>query len=244
MRIRFTRAGYALAAGVAVTAMLGMSASAVGASVATFKPDATTACGASCTDYSFTVPGLSDILAAHSGLPIKNNIVRLVQGSNAASKEDFTKINEATVVPTYCTAMGQAQTGSVFTNNQCNLLVNDTLGAATTFELAFNPDNSGPSDLCTGAWGNSAPASGWKVRLEPCGVASDTVIIETATLPFGTAPAGTDWFISGGSDDFSRPLVLTNPGFAPSQVTWSTVNFNGGKAADEQQVVTTVGPFA
>jgi hypothetical protein len=244
MRIRFTRAGYALAAGVAVTAMLGMSVSAAGATVAMAKPDATTACGASCTDYSFTVPGLTDILAAHSGLPITNNIVRLVQGSNAASKEDFTRINEAPLTPTYCTTAGDAQTGSVFTNNQCNLLVNDGLTLATTFELAFNPDNSGPSPLCTGAWGNESPANGWKVRLEPCGVASDTVIIETATLPGGTAPAGTDWFISGGSDNFSRPLVLTNPGFAPSQVTWSTVNFNGGKASDEQEVVTTVGPFA
>jgi hypothetical protein len=244
MRIRFTRAGYAVAAGVAVTAMLGMSAaSAAGASVAKLKPDATTACGASCTDYSFTVPGPSDILAAHSGLAIKNNIVRLVQGSNAASKEDFTPTNEAAVVPTYCTTGGQAQTGSVFTNNQCNLLVNDGLSAAKTFELAFNPDNSGPSDLCIGAWDNGAPANGWKVRLEYCGVASDTVIIETATLPAGSAPAGTDWFISGASDNFSRPLVLTNPGFAPSQVTWTTVNFNGGKAADEQEVVTTTGPF-
>lgn len=243
MRIRFTRAGYALAAGVAVTAMLGTSASAVGASVAKVKPDATTACGAACTDFSFTVPGPSDILAAHWGLSIRNNIVRLVQGSDAASKEDFTRINEAPVTSTYCTTSGDAQTGSVFTNNQCNLLVNDGLSLATTFELAFNPYNSGPSDLCVGAWGNESPASGWKVRLEPCGVASDTVIIETATLPGATAPLGTDWFISGGSDNFSRPLVLTNPGFAPSQVTWSTVNLNAGKGADSQQVVTTAGPF-
>ncbi len=243
MRIRFTRAGYAVAAGVAVTAMLGMgAASAAGASIV--HPNATTACGAACTDYSFTVPGLSDILAAHSGLAIKNNIVRLVAGSNAAPKEDFTPVNEATVVPTYCNDTGQAETGSVFTNNQCNLLVNDGLGAAVTFELAFNPNNGGSEQLCVGAWDNSAPASGWKARLEYCGVGSDTVIIETATLPGGTAAIGTHWFISGASDNFSRPLVLTNPGFAPSQVTWTTVNLNGEKSADNQQVVITPGPAA
>jgi len=46
MRIRFNRAGYAVAAGVAVTAMLGMGAAAAGASVAKVHPNATTACGA------------------------------------------------------------------------------------------------------------------------------------------------------------------------------------------------------
>src|SRR5580692_783826 len=62
MRIRFTRAGYAVAAGVAVTAMLGMGASAAGASVSHAKPLASTACGAACSDASFQVPGPTDIL--------------------------------------------------------------------------------------------------------------------------------------------------------------------------------------
>ena len=115
MRIRFTRAGYAVAAGVAVTAMLGMgAASAAGAST---RPDATTACNAACSDAFFQVPGPTDILAAHSGLNISNDVVRLVQGSNAAPKEDFTRIDVGTVFPLYCTATGQAQTGSILTNN-------------------------------------------------------------------------------------------------------------------------------
>ncbi len=240
MRMRFTRVGYALAAGVAVTAMLGMSASAAVAGAA--HPDATTACGAACTDVSFAVPGPSDILAAHSGLAITNELVRLAQGSNAAPKEDFTDINVGAVVPTYCLTTGQAQTGSVFTNNQCHLLVDDGLGAATTFQLAFNPNNGGSEQLCIGAWGNKAPVSGAKVRLEPCGVAADTVIIETDTLPSGDTAVG-DWFINGGSDNFSTPLVLTNPGSAPSQVTWKTLNLNGQTAEDTQEVIFTAGPF-
>jgi hypothetical protein len=241
MRIRFTRAGYAVAAGVAVTAMLGMgAASAAGASVIT--PNATTACAAACSDASFQVPGPTDILAAHSGLNITNNVVRLVQGSNAASKEDFSRINVGTVFPLYCTATGQAQTGSIFTNNQCHLIFVAGLNLATTFEYAFNPNNGGPEDQCLGAWGNNAPASGWKIRLEPCGVAPDTVIISAGTLPGGSVSTG-NWWINGASDNYSNPLVATNPGTVPSQVTWTTIDLNGKHAADTQEVHTTAGPF-
>jgi len=240
MRIRFTRAGYAVAAGVAVTAMLGMGAAS--AAGATAGPAATTACGAACSDASFQVPGPTDILAAHSDLNITNNVVRLVQGSNAAAKEDFSRINVGTVFPLYCTATGQAQTGSIFTNNQCHLMFVAGLNLATTFEYAFNPNNGGPEDQCLGAWGNSAPASGWKIRLEPCGVAPDTVIISAGTLPGGSVSTGV-WWINGASDNYSNPLVATNPGTAPSQVTWTTIDLNGKHAADTQEVHTTAGPF-
>jgi hypothetical protein len=239
MRIRFTRAGYALAAGVAVTAMLGMSAAS--ASTAKVHPLATTACGVHCTDISFQVPGLTDILGAHSGLNIQNNVVRLVQGSNTAYKEDFTRIDVGTVVPLYCTATGQAQSGSVFTSNQCTLLVSAGLSLRTAFQVAFNPNNGGPENMCIGAWDNEV-ANGWKLRLEPCGEAPDTVMISTPKLNSGNTSTGV-WWINGASDNFSTPLVATNPGFAPSQPTWSTVDLNGKHAADTQEVHTTTGPF-
>jgi hypothetical protein len=242
MRIRFTRAGYALAAGVAVTAMLGMSAaSAAGASVARVRPDATTACGTKCTDVSFQVPGPTDILAVHSGLGIQNNVVRLVQGSNTAYKEDFTRIDVGTVFPLYCTATGQQQTGSVFTPNQCHLLFTAGLLGSTTFQMAYNPNNGGPETLCIGGWANEV-SNGWKLRLTPCGVAPDTVMISSAKLPGGNTSTGV-WWINGASDNFSTPLVATNPGFAPSQPTWSTVVLNGKHAADTQEVHTKAGPF-
>jgi len=243
MRIRFNRAGYAVAAGVAVTAMLGMgAASAAGASVTANKPEATTACNAACSDAFFQVPGPTDILAAHSGLNISNNVVRLVQGSNAAPKEDFTRIDVGTVFPLYCTVTGQAQTGSIFTDNQCHLLFTTGLLGATTFQYAFNPNNGGPEDMCLGAWGNNAPASGWKIRLEACGEAPDTVIISTPKLPGGNTSTGV-WWINGASDNYSNPLVATNPGNAPSQVTWTTIDLNGKHAADTQEVHTAPGPF-
>jgi hypothetical protein len=242
MRIRFTRAGYAVAAGVAVTAMLGMgAASAAGAAA---RPDASTACGAACSDASFQVPGPTDILGAHSGLNVTNNVVRLLQGSNASfnGKEDFTRIDVGTVFPLYCTATGQAQTGSIFTNNQCHLMSVAGLLGATTFQYAFNPNNGGPEDMCLGAWNNNAPASGWKIRLEPCGIAPDTVIISTPKLPGGNTSTGV-WWINGGSDNYSNPLVATNPGNAPSQVTWTEIDLNGKHAADTQEVHTKAGPF-
>jgi hypothetical protein len=243
MRIRFNRAGYAVAAGVAVTAMLGMgAASAAGASVTSNHPDATTACNAACSDASFQVPGSTDILAAHSDFNITNNVVRLVQGSDAYAKEDFTRVDVGTVFPLYCLATGQAQAGSIFTNNQCHLLSVAGLLAATTFQYAFNPNNGGPENECLGAWGNNAPVSGWKIRLEPCGAAPDTVIISTPKLPGGNTSTGV-WWINGASDNYSNPLVATNPGFAPSQVTWTTIDLNGKHAADTQEVHTAPGPF-
>ncbi len=239
MRIRFTRAGYAVAAGVAVTAMLGMSAAS--ASVGS-HPAATTACGAKCTDVSFQVPGPSWVLGAHSGLALPNNVVRLVQGSNTAYKEDFTRIDVGTVFPLYCTATGQAQSSeSLFTNNQCNLLFSAGLLGATTFQMAYNPNNGGNEQLCIGGWSNEV-SNGWKLRLTQCGVAADTVMISSPKLPGGNTSTGV-WWINGASDNFSTPLVATNPGFAPSQPTWSTVVLNGKHAADTQEVHTTAGPF-
>jgi hypothetical protein len=246
MRIRFTRAGYALAAGVAVTAMLGTSAASAGAAnrpVLRIK-NATNACSVHCTDVSFQNPGITDILGVHSGIATPNNVVRLLQGSNGASKEDFSRFNVSTVSPQYCQAppdTSVAQPGSVFTDRQCQLLTSAGLTGATTFELAFNPNNGGPENLCVGGW-NNAVANGWKTRLEYCGVAADTVLIETGKLPGGTVSTG-DWLINGGSDNFSNPLVLTSPGFAPSQPTWSTVDLNGKKAIDTQEVHLNPGPF-
>lgn len=242
MRIRFTRVGYAAAAGAAVAAMLAMSAGAASAHV---KPQATTACGSKCTDVSFEVPGPTWLLGAHSGIGLQNNVVRLVQGSNAAYKEDFTRIDVNTVSPQYCEAppnTSVAQPGSVFTNRQCQLLTSAGLSGATTFQFAYNPNNGGPETLCIGAFDNLAPASGWKLRLEPCGVAADTVMIATPKLPGGFTSTG-EWWINGASDNFSTPLVATSPGFAPSQPTWSTVILNGKKAADTQEIHTAPGPF-
>jgi hypothetical protein len=239
MRIRFTRAGYALAAGVAVTAMLGTSAAAANASTTPIR-NATNACSIHCVDVNFQNPGFRYILGAHSGLEIQNNVVRLLQGSNGAPKEDFRYTNTGTVVPLYCTLVGTS-VSSLFSNKQCQLLISSGLALAKTFSLAFNPNNGGTKQLCIGAW-NDQVANGWKLRLEPCGNAADTVLILTHKLPGGNTSTG-DWLINGASNNFLNPLVATSSGFGPSQPTWSTVNFNGNKAIDTQEVHLHAGPF-
>jgi hypothetical protein len=239
MRNRFKRASYAVAAGVTVAATIGLSA--VGASAAV-HPNATNACSFHCVDVSFQNPGLGDILAAHSGLAEVNNVVRLVPGSNGNSKSDFSRISVGTVVPLYCTATGHAQTGSVFTSNQCHLMILAGLGTASTFQLAFNPNNGGDESLCVGSWNNEPPVSGFKLRLEECGVAADTVLIRTPKIPGGNTGIG-DWLINGASDNFSTPLVATSTGMTNSQPTWSTVRLNGQHAVDTQETRFFPGPF-
>jgi hypothetical protein len=234
MRIRFTRAGYAVAAGIAATAMLGLSAAA-NASVAA-KPAATNACGRHCVNVSFVNPGRHYLLASHSGLNVKNNLIVLTHGSNGAAKEDFTEIRAGSVNSLYCDG-GTAI--AVFTDRQCQLLASAGLSTARTFQLAFNPNNGGPKNMCIGTWNNSTPVTDGKLRLVPCGVAADTVMILARRLPVGHTTAGY-WMINGGSDNFSNPVVATSNGSEPR---WETVDINGGRAVDTQEVRLTNGPF-
>ena len=66
-----------------------------------------------------------------------------------------------TVFPLYCTATGQAQTGSIFTNNQCHLMFVAGLSLATTFQYAFNPNNGGRR-ISASVPGATMSANGWK----------------------------------------------------------------------------------
>jgi hypothetical protein len=240
MHIRFTRAGYALAAGVAATAMLGLSAVAV---ASTSALAATNACGHKCIDLSFKVPGRSGILAAHSGYNLYNNSIRLLQGSNGAYKEDFSPQRLSKVSPLYCTKYGQAQPGSVFTSNQCALMKNAKLLYDTTYQLAFNPNNGGPENLCIGAWNNNSPINA-RMRLVTCGNSADTVLIVANRLPGGKIAAkGYYWLINGASSNFSNPVVATSAGYFPSDVRWEPVSFNGMRGIDTQEVTGKYGPF-
>ena len=241
MRNRFMRASYAVAAGVTVAATVGMSAMA--ASAAPVRPGATNACGANCVDTSFRNPGPFNILTVHSGIAEPNNVVRLTRGSNGASKQDFTRINVGTVNTLYCTAAGISLDPTIFTNRQCKLMQLAGLGGATTFQLAFNPNNGGDETLCLGAWDNQPPVSGFKLRLSECGVAADTVLIRTAKLPGGFVSGLGEWLINGASDNFSNPLVATSDGTSPSQPTWTTVQLNGKHGIDTQETRMTTGPF-
>jgi hypothetical protein len=225
---------YTLGAAVAAGAMAISGFAAAGA--------ATTACGKACYDIGFVDPGLgSAILASNSSAGAKGTQVRLVQGSDGLPTEDFVRVKLGTVVPTYCTATGQAQTGSLFTSVQCQLLVSDGYSNSETYEIAYSPDNGGPADECVGAT-SSNPGSA--VRLEPCGASAGTIVIPMRKLPDGRVSyTNSVWMVNGDSDNFSNPNVLTDNGTFPSDPTWAPVVFDGKRGIETQEVCATNGPY-
>ena len=225
---------YTLAAAAAAGVMAVSGFAAAGA--------ATTACGKACYDIGFVDPGLgAELLASNSLAGAKGTQVRLVQGSDGLATEDFVRIALGTVVPTYCTATGQAQTGSLFKPVQCQLLVADGYSASETYEFAFSPNNGGPEDECIGAT-SSKPGSA--VRLEPCGASAGTVVIPMRKLPDGRVSyTNSVWEVNGASDNFSNPNVLTDDGTYPSDPTWATVVYNGKHGIETQEVCATTGPY-
>jgi hypothetical protein len=225
---------YTLGAAAAAGAMAVSGFAAAGA--------ATTACGKVCLDIGFVDPGGSALLASNSLAGAKGTLVRLEQGSDGLPTEDFVEIKLGTVVPTYCTATGQAQTGSVFTADQCELLVADGYTTSSlTYEIAFSPNNGGPEDECIGA---TSPKPGSAVRLEPCGASAGTVLIAMQKLPGGRmSPTDSVWLVNGASDNFSNPNVLTSDGTYPSDPTWAPVVYNGKRGIDTQEVCGADGPY-
>jgi hypothetical protein len=226
--------GYALGATAAAAAIAMGGFTVAGA--------ATTACGKACFDVGFVNPGSgSAILASTSGRDTTGNLVRLLAGSNGLPSEDFAKIQVGTIVPTYCTAAGQAATGSLFTSQQCQLLVTEGYAKNQTYELAFNPNNGGLEDECIGA---ASARSGSQVKLEPCGASAGTVLIPIRKLPGGrVSQRGVVWVVNGASANLSNPNVLTSNGAYPSNPTWSQVAFNGRLGIDTQEVCSANGPY-
>jgi hypothetical protein len=203
---------------------------------------ATTACGKACYDIGFVDPGLgAELLASNSTAGAKGTLVRLVQGDDGLATEDFVRIPAGTVVPTYCTATGQAETGSLFTAVQCQLLVGDGYSKNETYEIAYSPDNGGPADECIGA---TSSKSGSLARLEPCGASAGTILIPVRKLPDGRVSyTNSLWMVNGASDNFSNPNVLTDNGTYPSNLTWSAVIYDGKRGIDTQEVCATNGPY-
>jgi hypothetical protein len=203
---------------------------------------ATTACGKVCYDIGFVDPGLGSVLlASNSAAGAKGTQVRLEEGNDGLATEDFVRIPAGTVVPTYCTATGQAETGSLFTAKQCQLLVADGYSANETYEDAYSPNNGGPENECIGATSSKA---GSAVRLEPCGASAGTVLIPMRKLPDGRVSyTNSLWMVNGASDNFSNPNVLTDDGAYPSNPTWAPVVFDGKHGIDTQEVCATNGPY-
>lgn len=224
----------AAAAGAVALAAVGLSAGAANAAAA--RPTATNACGSNCVNASFQEPGFKEVLKSWEGLNNTNNVISLRPESNSLPAEDFTAIDAGTIDGIYCNGTGQAQNGSLFTNNQCHALDQLGYGADQTWQAAFNPNNGGPETECIGAWDSQFPIpSGYKMRLVPCGVNADTVFILADNLPGGHSGPGI-WLVGGGSNNYSNPLVATVGNTDAYQVArWITVQFNGSHGIGTQE---------
>jgi hypothetical protein len=239
MRNRFARACSVLAAGVAVTSVIGLSAgSAASASV---RPAATPACGFNCFNLFSLVLGPRTIQNAYvpgdTGTGGKAGIeVNLNLASNTHPNEDFTGAQVGTLLD-FCPnfgGTGLSQTSYVCINYPSNYPV---------FESNWSPFGN-ESGLCTGS---KLPLnSGRETTLQPCGVNATTIWVgDLANSVIRGGRLYLPW-VNGASTTFSHALVLTvdpstrNP---INQLRVQSLNkLTGGAVADTQQFSFFFGP--
>jgi hypothetical protein len=195
---RFTRACYGLAAGVAVSTTLALTA--VGAASAStshsMRPDATPSCAFCLNPYNAKW-GPDEILKARNSAAFVGNGLKLDTASNSSPGEDwsFTDVN---TVP------------NLITEGLVSPLLANNFSGDTGFELQFAPYGV-LSGLCQGvadvAYNNE------RVTLQWCGNQNGALLGSTVwILGEGLAPPPYDGFlpiISGTTTNFSDPQVLS-----------------------------------
>jgi hypothetical protein len=198
MRNRVRRALYGLAAGVAVTTALGLTAAGT-ASAATAEPRvhpaATWSCGPTCINPYTQAYGPFFVLNVNNGLEHVGNKIDLFDASNYNEGQDWTIDLQGSVRRLYYYGLVSA-----------NLALH--YGHMPAFELEFTPLGI-ESGLCQGTAGTAV--NGEKVSLQTCGNDSRTIWV----LDFRDAPIVSGIYvpvIAGSDTNFSDPQVLTAPG--------------------------------
>jgi len=196
MRNRVRRALYGLAAGVAVTTALGLTAAGT-ASAATHhvKPNATWSCGVTCINPYTQAYGPFFVLNSNNARWVVGNKLDLFDASNYNPGEDWTIDLQGSVRHLY-------NLGLVSANLRLHY------GHMPAFELEFTPLGV-ESGLCQGTAGTAV--SGEKVSLQWCGNDSRTIWV----LDFRDAPIVSGIYvpvIAGSDTNFSDPQVLTASG--------------------------------
>jgi hypothetical protein len=239
MRNRLARACSVLAAGVAVTSVMGLSAA--GAASASARPAATPACSFHCFNLSSLVLGPFTIQNAYvpgdTGIGGKvGQKVNLNFASNSHPNEDFTGAQVGTL-GNYCPNLGGtglSPTSYVCITYPANFPV---------FESNWSPFGN-QSGLCAGA--QMPVASGENVTLQSCGITSTTIWVgdlAKAIIRFGRVYL--PW-VNAASTTFSHALVLTvDPGTTKpvNQLRLQTLNtLTGNVVPDTQQFTFFFGP--
>jgi hypothetical protein len=205
MRISFTRAGYALAAGVAVTAMLGIGMSAASASTSgnpvTGITNATNACGKTCNDIFNQGLGTKQIPTTNGRY---GNRVHLTRAHNFLVTQDFIADQVGTLAD-FCSKFG-GDNQIPATSYAC---INYPSGWPV-YEEQFAPA-SFLSPWCAGVGVFSVRPNGL-ITLRTCGDSARTLWVadlknavkdKRSLLGFDVP------LVNGASSSFSNPLVLT-----------------------------------
>jgi hypothetical protein len=191
MRNRFIRACTALAAGVAVTTTLGLTAAgAASASTTHVKPNATPPCGPFCINPYTAKYGPGYVLQNFQAINSVGNHLKLQFASNNAPGQDWTIYLQGSVNRFFRYGLVSSQLAFHY-------------GREPAYELQWQPFGVS-TGLCQGT--GAPAANGRKVTLQVCGDNANTVWV----LDFRDAPhVGFVPVIAGSTTNFSQPQVLT-----------------------------------
>lgn len=242
MRNRFTRGFSVLAASVAITTTLGLSAAGA-ASAATHqvkphgKSNATLVCGFRCFDLSSLVTGPNKIQNVYHG----GSSINLRDSGVLRTNEDFTSELPITTVgdtgtPGTACGEGLLSATSVF-------CISSEYASDNVYEANWSP-NSNESGNCVGAPGGNVAG---RVSLQPCGVTARTLwVADSNDSVFVHGHFYTPW-LNGADTSFSHPLTLTvnaSSKHPQNVLRVDSENESAGFVPDTQQFNITFGPVS
>ena len=220
-----------IAAGVATFALAGGGLGTVGTLSASA---ATPSCGHHCKDLYTLKFGPRFLLDTFQARAAANQEVILFQATNSDPAEDFVIKDLGTL-------------HSLSTMNRHSLITRkfkDRYGRFHAYEFQYEPLGVN-SHFCASTWPGVIAQPGYKVRLERCGMYSNSIWVAGATPPHGSprpspspslsfAPHGSisrhviadrnvthrgySYFINGATDSVSDPLVLSYPDGYPTDM--------------------------
>jgi hypothetical protein len=232
MRNRFTRACYAVAAVVAVTTTLGLSAAgAADASTTHVRPNATPSCGDSCINLFSVKFGPDWVQTSIGGSSNVGNIVGLTQASNNASSQDFVGY-EVGLVTVMCD--NWPAPGSLSPNSYACLNYAFPYYLFGVFEANYSPLGS-PTNVCAGL--AKAPYTNERVTLQTCGKLTTEWVPDTNNFSAYFLGGFTVPWINAADTPSSHPQVLTATSWKHHQeiVRPESLYSNGPTVIDTQQ---------
>jgi hypothetical protein len=241
MRNRIARACSVLAAGVAVTSVIGFSAANMADAATTVKPAATPACGDYCYDlfsqvFGPTGPILNAYVPGDTGTGGKvGQVLNMKYQSNSHPNEDFTEEQVGTLAD-FCPNFGG--TGLSSTSYSC---INYP-SSYPVYEADWLPYGN-ESGLCAGA---ALPLyAGENTSLQTCGTSASTLWVGDLANGVTVGPFDYSPLVNAADTRFSHQLTLTlDPGTTgpTNQLKLEPLNLLSGSVPDTQEFSYVDGP--